>query len=188
MEGILLLILIGALIVEFLVMIGIIVWEIFCFLADKFWDWIDYRDKMYKRKAQEWFEKGNRIWKTKKNTFILTWSGGGCGAIGVYCNSEKCYKFNLCWHEIGRITSKTGFLFLSMLPLKKCLNKIRGFDSFERVSKEKFIDELINCDSYYDPNICSDISHHVFSFDIVDMSLLPDWVTTELVAKKLEES
>ena len=187
MEGIILLILIGIAIVEFLVIGYFIGLEIFYFVMDKLYDWEKERDKKYRETFREWVEKGNRVLKTKKMTFVLTYYGSG--GIGVYCNSEKCYEFNLSGDEIGRIISKEGFLFLLLLPLKKCWNKILGFNSFERISKKKFIDDLISSDSCVHSNIGSDdISHHVFSFDSVDIDKLPDWVTAELVAKKLEES
>ena len=178
MEGIMLLILVGTLVVECLVICGALAWEAFNFVMDKWYYWGAGRDKIYRENFREWFEKGNRILKTKKITFVLTYYDSG--GLGVFCNSEKCYRFNLSEVEIGRIISK------KRIPL---LHKMIG--DLEDISKEKFVDELITSDSifhsrWYINN--TGTSKFVFSFDTIDMDKLPDWVTTELVAKKLAES
>ena len=137
----------------------------------------------YKRIFRDWFERGNRILKTKRMTFILTYYADGGAVSGVgYDNNKNCFEFILLWiWVIGEVISKKKIPVLLSHDLKKIVDPI---------SKKEFLRELINSDIIFHnlEIVDSNVGRSVFSFDTVDMSKLPDWLTMELVEKKLEGS
>lgn len=134
----------------------------------------------YERIFCDWIGRGNRILKTKRMTFIFTYYNyRGVSGIGYYDNKNG-FKFTLLWMSVmGEVISKKKIPFFLNSDLKKMMKPI---------SKKEFIRELIDSDSTFHNievnNRGSD--RFIFSFDTVGMGLLPDWITAELVAKKLE--
>lgn len=140
------------------------------------------RKKKYERIFDDWFGKGNRILKTNHMAFIFTYDGVGAVSGVGYDDNKNYFEFILVWIWVmGRVISKKRSPFLLSRGLENIMKPI---------PKKEFLRELINSDAIFHnleiPD--SNVGRSIFSFDTVDMSLLPDWITMELVAKKLEES
>ena len=136
----------------------------------------------YKRIFHDWFGRGNRILKTKRMSFIFTYCGSGAVSGVGYYDNKNYFEFVLVWIWVmGEVISKKKIPFLLSRDLEKIVDPI---------SKKEFLRELINSDIIFRnlEIVDSNVGRSVFSFDTVDMNLLPDWITMELVAKKLAES